>query len=245
MKKCLIIICMILPLSLYAEETPVLISQYKNIEAHITKILNPVISEVLSNHTEPIGCTYVLGDTTCKGHDNFYYSQHGIHTPLDVYCAKRADCCGTNRQPNKQRNREQYCDCLANTLREESYDWEEINGTSILGLNFKHHFSSDGSCDKYSDVLIDSDEVYDSFFYECKRKNSDVKFCDKLAQTTQSLISTELRKQAVNKAKKKYDDMLQVSLMVSITPSQLYESEYKKIIDSKEFLSLFEGKNIQ
>lgn len=239
MKKCLIIACMVLPLSLYAaEEAPIMISQYKNIETHITETLKALISQVLSNHTTPSDCHFVIGDNTCKDYYNLSYTQRYIRTPLDVYCAEKKECCSGDK---KQRNKEQYCECRANRLREKSYDLENINANNIWDIRLATNFSSDDYCSKYSDVFIENEQVYDKFFYECKAKTSDVKFCDKLAQTTQNLIDAELKKQASSKAKNN-PDKLQVAIAVSLTPTQLYESEYREIINSKEFLSLIEEK---
>lgn len=234
MKKfCLLIMCILLPLSVYADD----MTKSENIELYIATALKPIISKTLSNHDRPIGCAFVLGGDYCKKNEFYGYSRYSeyeeIRTPKDVYCVAKKDCC---KDFERQRNREQYCECYADQLRKKSYDLQTINKQTYFGLKLE----MDDSCSQYSDTFMEAEQVYDRLFYECKNKNSDVKFCDKLAQTIQNLIKTELVNQASNRAKKNNSDMTQVAIIANATSFQLYESEYNKITTSTEFLSLFE-----
>ena len=238
MKKIyLLMMYFVAPISLYANESKITVNEVDshNVEKYVKEILNPVIYDVLSNHEEPVGCSYGAGANPCSGYSS-YYKKQNINTPLDVYCAEKVECCDN---AIKQKNREQYCECKAKNLREKFYDLKDVNNKSLFEIQFLTHFASDDSCDKYSDSFIESDQVYDRFFYTCKWKNDDVKFCDKLAQTIHDVIKTELIMHASNKAKKTNNDIY-VAVVAYSSNFKLYESEYAKIINSKEFLSLFE-----
>ena len=238
MKKIyLLMMCFFAPISLYANESEIPVKEVnsQNVEKYVKEILKPVIYNALSNHEEPIGCNYIVGVDPCSDYGS-YYKKQNINTPLDVYCAEKIECCDN---ATKQRNREQYCECKAKNLREKFYDLKDVNNKSLFEIQFLKHFASDDSCDKYSDSFIESDQVYDRFFYTCKWKNDDVKFCDKLAQTIHDVIKTELIMRASNKAKKTNNDIY-VAVVAYSSNFKLYESEYAKIINSKEFLSLFE-----
>lgn len=217
-----IVNCLIGSFSSHADNIQKAENQSKNvnIESHISQALKSIVAQALSTHSRPIECALILGDDPCKKSDG-YYEVWGDHlkTPLDVYCAAKQECC--NRF-NNLRDRERYCECYANQLRTKSY---HLDAEAIKKYVFP---DKDDYCERYGDYFVESDMVYEMFFYTCTSKILDIEFCDKLAQTTRKLIYDAIIKGDKN--------------MVYAPKFQLYISEYNEIVNSKEFQTLFEGR---
>lgn len=225
------------PLLLHAQDTTVLYaipttvfeikSDNDETESYITQTLKPVISQALSEHQRPIGCVLPVGVDQCQKSESYgydsYFEYEEIRTPKDVYCMAKKECCKTSE---RQRNREQYCECYAKQLRKQSYNLTTINKRAFFDLKLEQ----DDSCSEYSDTYIESDMVYDRFFHICSPKNLGNEFCDKLAQTINKLISAEIVNQAEDK------------IVAIYSKFQLYESEYNTIVESKEFKTLLQPK---
>ena len=141
-------------------------------------------------------------------------------TPEDVYGVTYQECAktyGDNTSVVNRvniRNPYEYCKCLANAARENSYAYSTITAAAYSNIK-NHHYTQ---CDTLFDPIYTMPEVYSNIYWLCKAETNHTAECDSLALDVRASVIERL--DSIRPGDKTYI---------------MYDSEYQKLIHHPDF----------
>lgn len=146
-------------------------------------------------------------------------------TPEDVYGVMLQECARKYGDDNasvkrvKIRNPYDYCRCLANAARTNSYAYSTITTAAYSNIR-EHHYTQ---CDTFFDPIYTMPEIYSNVYWLCKAETNHTAECDNLALDVRASVIARLDEIRPN------DDTY-----------VMYDSEYQKLIHHPDFNNILD-----